>query len=236
MAKEQMMGLIHKFFMKINKSHDKVLKQQRKGHIDKKILIPMLPTSPVIVEAGAHVGYDTVELATLWPQGVIHSFEPVPELFSKLKENTRYCRNVYRYNLALADQTGNAKLFLSSGKSDGSSSLLTPKEHLTAHPDVIFEKEVSVTTITLDDWAKQHQVKNIDFLWLDLQGYELAVLRAMPDMLASVRLIYTEVSLIEAYTDAPLYPELRDWLEEQGFHVVIEDLPWPDMGNVLFSR
>jgi hypothetical protein len=48
--------------------------------------------------------------------------------------------------------------------------------------------------------------------------------------------IYTEVSLVETYEGVALYPELKAFLIEQGFVVKQEQLPWPDMGNVLFVR
>src|SRR6266487_2479433 len=43
-----------------------------------------LPARPVIVEAGAHNGSDTVVLARLRPGAFVHAFEPVPRLFQEL--------------------------------------------------------------------------------------------------------------------------------------------------------
>src|SRR5438132_8350317 len=106
---------------------------------------------------------------------IIHAFEPVPKLFATLQSNTRRFTNVFCHQLALSSKTGKAKFYVSSGSSDGSSSLLEPKEHLQDHPDVLFKKTIDVITITLDDWAAQHGIDHIDFLWLDMQGAELAM-------------------------------------------------------------
>ena len=57
-----------------------------KGVLPKKYFLKFLPENPVILEAGAHKGKDTVEMAKLWPAGTIHAFEPVPSLFKKLGE------------------------------------------------------------------------------------------------------------------------------------------------------
>jgi hypothetical protein len=65
---------------------------------------------------------------------------------------------------------------------------------------------------------------------------EFNVLRASKEILPTVKVIYSEVSLLEMYEGAPLYPEYRSWLESQGFSVIDEDLRWTDMGNVLFAR
>lgn len=49
--------------------------------------VEYLPSAPVIVEAGAHVGSDTQAMARRWRAATIHAFEPVPELFELLRTN-----------------------------------------------------------------------------------------------------------------------------------------------------
>lgn len=195
-----------------------------------------LPADPVIVEAGAHVGIDSLSMASRWPKGTIHAFEPVPTLYEKLNENVKCFDNIHCYPYALGDSNTIAELHISSGDSDGSSSLLIPKEHLTEHPSVTFNTSIDICTITLDSWAEERGISYIDFLWLDMQGYELNALKSAISILPTVRAIHTEVSLKEMYQGAPLYAELRQWLYEQDFRVCLESLPWEDMGNVLFVR
>jgi FkbM family methyltransferase len=149
-----------------------------KGVIPKKYFMQFFPKNPVILEAGAHKGKDTVEMARLWPHGKIHAFEPVPVLFEKLIKATKKFQNVYCYQLALSDNFGLQPMFISRGASDGSSSLLPPKEHLRSYPKVFFDEQVEVKITTLDNWAKENDIKNIDFMWLDLQGMELKVLKS----------------------------------------------------------
>lgn len=214
----------------------KILNKGKKGEIPKSFIGKFLPKAPVIIEAGAHVGADTLEMSRLWPEGAIHAFEPVPDIFAKLSENTKGLRNVKLYPCALGAATGTAKIFVSGGRSDGSSSLLEPKEHLTEHPDVHFNSRIEIPVITLDDWSTKYGVSSADLLWLDMQGNELAAMKAGERILGTVRAIHIEVSLKEVYRGVPLYPEVRQWLEARGFKVVREELPWPDMGNVLFVR
>jgi len=214
----------------------KILNKGRKGEIPKSFIRRFLPKSPVVIESGAHVGTDTVEMSRLWPKGVIHAFEPVPGIFAKLEENTKGLRNVRLYNCALGSGNGTATMFVSGGRSDSSSSLLKPKEHLSEHPDVDFNTQIEVPVTTLDDWAEKNGVRCADLLWLDMQGFELAAMKAGEKLLSTVSVIHLEVSLKEVYSGVPLYPEVRRWLEERGFRAVREELPWPDMGNVLFVR
>ncbi len=210
--------------------------RRNRGIVRKEEIARYLPEDPVVLEAGAHIGVDTREMSALWPRGAIHAFEPIPAIFERLVANTRRLPNVRCYPLALGDRNGRARMYVSGGGSDGASSLLAPKEHLTEHPDVTFEGTIEVQTVTIDDWARDHGIERVDLLWLDMQGYELAAMRAGERVLSSVRAIYTEVSLREVYEAAPLYAEVRTWLESRGFRAACEALPWRDMGNVLFVR
>ncbi|MGQ0522465.1 MAG: FkbM family methyltransferase [Betaproteobacteria bacterium] len=204
--------------------------------LPKKLLRQWLPRDPVIVVAGAHTGHDSVELSGVWPAGHVHAFEPIPELYRQLLRNVRRRKNIATYNIALGDRSGKGRMYVSSGGSDASSSLMKPREHLRAFPDVRFETEIEVRVNTLDEWAGGTAVAQIDLLWLDMQGQELAMLKAAPRTICFVRAIYSEVSLCELYEDAPLYPEIRAWLEDRDFRVEREDLHWKEGGSVLFLR
>jgi len=217
---------------------DRIIRKKKhlKGEIPLEFIGQFLPDNPIILEAGAHIGTDTLKMATYWPHSIIHAFEPVPAVLKELEGRIASFTNVYCYPLALSNTSGETTLFVSNGESNGSSSLLPPKEHLIIHPSVSFDEKILVKTITIDDWARISNIQKVDFLWLDLQGVELKVLKSGTELLKSVKVIYTEVSLVENYEGGELYSDLREWLEFKGFRVVREELPWVDMGNVLFVR
>lgn len=202
-----------------------------------------LPHNPIIIEAGAFDGKETIKMAELWPQGVIHAFEPVPEIFEKLKKNTQHLANVYCHPIALSDSDGTATLYISEkpqkpGIASQANSLLKPKERLKLSP-LIFPKTMEVSTITLDHWAQKNHLSHIDFLWLDMQGYELNVLKASPHVLAQVSVIYTEVEFIEAYEGQYQFAQVKDWLESNGFKMIGKDFadsPEWFFGNCLFIK
>jgi len=99
-----------------------------------------------------------LQLATLFPGGHVHAFEPEPSTFSELARRTAAKNNVTAWNLALGGVDGKAKLRVSSGPYGGttSSSLLVPKEHLTELPEVRFDSEVFVEQGTLSSWAREN--------------------------------------------------------------------------------
>lgn len=205
--------------------------------IPKYSLKKYVPDNPVIIDCGAHVGSDSIELVKMFPRAIVHSFEAVPGVFDSLKHNTRKFGNIFCYNLALSNKTGSAAMYVSSGSSDASSSLLEPTGHKEDHPDVYFRNRIEVATITLDDWAEKNNITKVDFLWLDMQGFEYQMMQASSRILPTVKLIHTEVSMREAYAESLIYKDLRKWLEGHGFSVVAEAIPkGSDMGNALFVK
>lgn len=203
----------------------------------------LLPSTATIIEAGAFDGKDTLLLAQQFPEATIHTFEPVPDIFKLLTTNTQHIPNIRRYPYALSDHTGTAQFYVSEkpsrpGKPFQAGSLLKPKERLQ-WSDAVYKETIQVPTITLDEWATQNNISHIDFAWLDMQGLELNVLQASPRMLSTMQLIYTEVEFIEAYEGQYQYPEVKSWLESQGFTAIARDFTdQPDwfFGNVLFKR
>jgi FkbM family methyltransferase len=204
--------------------------------IPKQALKRYIPTDAVIVEAGAHRGIDTVQFARLWPDGRIHAFEPVPHVYGHLLRNTAHYRNVKTYQLALGDRDAAMPMWLSDPKHDYSSSLLEPREHLDEFPEIAFEETTSVQVTTLASWAEREGIDRIDGMWLDMQGYELAALKAASPILETTRAIIMEVSATELYAGVPLWPEVQGWLESQGFRIEQEHWYRQSFGDVLAAR
>ncbi len=202
-----------------------------------------LPDNPVIVEAGAFDGNDTRKMALQWPNGIIHAFEPVPEIYERLLKNTSMLPNVHHYPLALSDHTGKSEFYISEkpskpGVASQAGSIHKPKERLSYSP-IIFPRMTTVQTITLDQWADENGVSAIDLLWLDTQGHELAILQAAPKMISSIKVILAEVSFIESYEGQPLYEDVVAWMAKHGFEQVgcdFADTNQTFFGNALFVR
>lgn len=208
----------------------------RNEKISKVLLRKYLPRNPVIIDCGAHDGSDSVDLHKFL-KGSVHCFEPVTHLYEKLVRRVTGMNDFFTYKIALSDNTGFSEFFISEGESDASSSLLPPKEHLKDHPKTLFNHSIKVETMTLDDWALKYGIDHVDLLWLDMQGFELNMLKASTHILDKVKVIHTEISVKETYEGVVQYKDYKKFLEQKGFTVVMEAIPkgW-DMGNALFVR
>jgi FkbM family methyltransferase len=203
-----------------------------------------LPRNAAILECGGYDGNDTVLMAKIWPKGTIYTFEPVPVLFSRLQERVKSFPNVHAYELALGDFCGKSTFYISKckGKNSGSSSLLPPKEHTKKIPQVKFNETIEVDVLSLDAWAERNRVQHIDFLWLDMQGYELNMLKAS-ELAKKAKAIYIEVEFIDLYAGQYLYSDIEQWMTENGFELTAADFEFDsqgkthvDFGNALFIK
>jgi FkbM family methyltransferase len=204
------------------------------AELDKRLLKKYLPENPIIVEGGAHIGLNTLALVSIWPKATVYAFEPQPQLFLRLKEKVFGYSNIICSSCALSHQTGTAKFYISGPVFDQSSSLLEPKEHLTAYPQVTFKDAIEVNTINLDEWAASNGVNHIDLLQLSLQGSEFDVLRGAPKIIKQTKCIYLHIAYSELYKGSHLFAEVRPWLVSQGFKMVSIDNFSRVEGTALF--
>jgi FkbM family methyltransferase len=201
-------------------------------------LSSFLSDKPTIVEVGAFDGNDSIKMALQWPRGVVHSFEPVPEIYAKLYNNTKMYDNIFVYNYALSNKSGSELFYVSErpdrpGVASQAGSFHKPKERLKKSP-LIFPRTMHVDTMTLIEWTNNNNIKSIDLLWLDTQGHEHAILSSAQPILKYITYILAEVSFIESYENQMLYSDLVDWLDLQGFDHVGRD--FKDQNNQFFGN
>lgn len=210
------------------------MKPVQLSYITKKYIAQFLPSNPIIIEAGAHKGKDSLELFKQWPESTIYAFEPVPELYQILQRSTAHLETIHVFNYALGDQIAQKNLYKCTGKIDAASSLYEPSDYFATKPVHFIPIQVNITT--LDNWSLQENVRSVDFLWLDLQGGELDLLHGAETLLKTVKVIHTEVNLIERYKSIPLYPTIKNYLAQYGFRPQAEALYKTVWGNVLFVK
>jgi FkbM family methyltransferase len=89
--------------------------------------------NPVVIEAGACDGRDTVRFAKKFPSGSIFAFEPLSANFEIAKARVAKYKNVCLYKMALSDKNGECELNITKDLNNpkgiiAASSLLSPNE------------------------------------------------------------------------------------------------------------
>ena len=182
--------------------------------------------NPVILEIGANCGQSTVTFMEQMPNATVYCFEPDPRAISKFKRMIQH-PNVHLIEAAVGANSGHVMFNQSSGAEhidpagwDHSGSIRKPKTHLEAFPGVKFEKQIPVPLIKLDDWAQEHQIGEVDFIWADVQGAESDLILGSVDTLLKTRYFYTEYSDDEQYEGQINLNTLTTLLNNIGLHLL----------------
>lgn len=190
-----------------------------------KFVSPLLPENPTILEAGVCDGSDTYQMKKKWPQATIYGFEALPDHFRRAREKTKHLSGITLYPCALFDRIGTLT-FYASQKIPGASSLLRDNlDNIEIPKDIHYDGvnyldlPITVSCTTVDAWAAQANVKKIDYIWLDTEGAELYILRNAQTILSTVKVISTEVNFKEFRKGMTLFPDLYEFLTQQGFEL-----------------
>lgn len=179
-----------------------------------------------VIQVGAFVGEELPAYRSL---GLFNTilFEPQPKIFEIAKE--KCCETERVYNVALGSQKGEMDMYLShteggiTNGSGASSSLLRPKKHLTEHPQVKFIDRIKVEVDTLDSFLNEHKINTSEynFLNIDVQGFELEVLKGGYNTLNNIDAMILEINRDEVYEGCPMVEEIDLFLAEAGFNRVL---------------
>lgn len=134
------------------------------------------PDSRCLVDVGANSGSWALAAQETWPDATVHAFEPSTAMFGEL--SARVPRAVL-VNAALGEREGEATLYAVPGLS-GLSSL--HNRDLASHGMSMTSLE-SVAVTTLDGYCAENGITRIDYLKIDAEGHDLAVLHGASGLL-----------------------------------------------------
>jgi FkbM family methyltransferase len=173
-------------------------------------------TRPEIFDVGANEGQSIRRFRHYFDRPFIHSFEPSPTTFAKLRENTVRVMDLRLSNVALGSRPGAADL-IENTHSDMSSLL-------ELGPDAFGQEKSAcrVPVTTLDEYCANYAVKRIDILKVDTQGFDLEVLKGGQELMAArrIRLIYLEIIFSKMYKNLPRLDEIYAFLVDRHFELV----------------
>jgi FkbM family methyltransferase len=135
------------------------------------------------LDVGANVGVYVLQFAH-WsgPTGQIIAFEPNPSACVILRKHVLMNQLSERVRIvpyAIGEVSGEAILY--AAEAGGMSRLGEPNEALNGNVD-----EISVPVVTLDEYCKSEGIKP-DWLFIDIEGFEIAALSAARQLINSRR-------------------------------------------------
>jgi|TARA_R110002020_G_scaffold333507_2_gene548912 FkbM family methyltransferase len=164
-----------------------------------------------VLHIGAHYGEENSIYDELnYPNRIF--FEPLKKNFDVLRQNVTEWPLV---NIALGASTQNKEMYVESANNGQSSSLLKPKLHLQQYPHITFPEKEDVLVDTLDNVLEDKESYN--FINMDVQGYELEVLKGATESLKHIDYLMCEVNRAEVYEECCMIDELDSFLSSYNF-------------------
>jgi FkbM family methyltransferase len=157
-------------------------------------------------------------------------FEPNPDHFADLSDVDSHWRSLRYLPHAIGGQSGTRTLY--RPRFGNSSTMLAPNTAIGDafdKPQFFDVKETTqVDVIRLDDALDQFDIRNPDYLKLDVEGAEFEILEGAAQTLSTLSTIRVEVCFIEVRHGQRLGMEVGHYLERLGFRLMhmAELNPW----------
>lgn len=185
-----------------------------------------------ILDVGANRGDWSFIASELFPQATIHSFEIVPQTFSDLVENCGHRENIACHNIGLSDIEGTTTVFYSPDKSGLATCVPGFSERFHKYEPQKVEAKVS----TGDIFCADKRIETIDFLKIDVEGYDHRVLKGFEGMLkrGQIKIIQFEYGYISIETHF-LLKDFYDYLEAFEMRIGKIYPSYVDLGEYRYS-
>lgn len=200
----------------------------------------------VIVEAGARDLNDSIQLAKHYTKANVYAYECNPLTIDTCKENLsksnvqNICFNPY----ALGETEGELEFFPYVLGNSGASSFLKRLDY--ENGQISLPEKIKVCT--LKNEMERYNIDHIDLLAMDVQGFELNILKGLGDKIQRVRYViieepkpiintkYLPPDTHSYYTGAPSSQEISQWMKDHSFVEVHREQENMIEDNVMYKN
>ncbi|HLN55267.1 MAG TPA: FkbM family methyltransferase [Bacteroidales bacterium] len=189
-------------------------------HIHRSIrLAKMLPQQDfLIVDIGGGIGASVILYRKYFPENHIIAFEPITENYNAIKSRIKDLENIEVVNKALGNE--NSFIPMNIANRITSSSLLPlsadPGSEAFSEKNLGKSRDENIEVVRLDDFLLTNP-RDIGIMKIDVQGYEMNVLKGAEKTLERTKVIVLEANNHEGYSGAPKYYETDEFLRNHNF-------------------
>ena len=192
------------------------------------IVNKLIHEGDVVLDIGANIGYYSLLFSKLvGNRGKVYAFEPDPDNYQLLSKNVKLnnLQNIFLYNKGVSNEIGESFLYQCPHNNGMHRS----------YPSILCDKKIPIEMMVLDKMPIFHD-KKVDFIKIDIEGYEYHALSGMKNIINSNKEIkilteFSPTALLESGNNPNMY---LDFLEEHNFVIYsVEDLSSPIDTNVL---
>lgn len=169
-----------------------------------------------ILDVGANIGQFAVTAHCANPGARIFCFEPMAGCVARLRALAKDYSRLTVFDCGLGAEAAQFEINVASNS--GSSSILDFTDlQLQSYPGVTVTGKEMIRVEALDAIATLEMTQGRTLLKMDVQGFELEVLKGAATTLDQIEAVYLEASFVPLYANQPLASELIVWLDRHGF-------------------
>jgi FkbM family methyltransferase len=177
------------------------------------------------IDVGANNGQFLLLIDYLYPNKTTFAFEPIQLCYNNLKnlfQNNKYIRI---YNVALGSKNKTEVFYVT--ENNDSSSFYKPIWNKYK-----VKESLSIDVKTGAKMLKKSFLKN-SLVKIDVQGYELEVLKGFSESIVNIKYILIELSSVQMYANQPLFKVIDNFLLKKNFKCIKITNYSYDINNLL---
>lgn len=212
-------NFLYKTFFPIYKITYKTFKEKQDA-FEISLMRTYIKPGDHVLDIGANIGfYAEILSGIVGKKGKVHCFEPDITNFKHLKNRCKNLPNVIINNKAVSEKTETIKIYTSKKLN---------VDHRTYKPDE-YDQEIDIHAITIDEYLgssfdSAQDDKKINFIKMDIQGFEMSAVKGMTKTLHSTNLkMLSEFWPYGMRKAGTSVWEYFQFLKQFGFHIYLID-------------
>lgn len=141
------------------------------------VIRKILKKGGTFIDVGANIGYITaIAAAAVGKTGRVHSFEPVPQFYSRLEMLARSNPGYYIYpnRCAVGENRGKGTIDVTNLRNIGWNTMVPGFMR-----DDTRKERIDVDVISLSDYFESRAIEDVSLIKIDTEGYEFPVLKGL---------------------------------------------------------
>jgi FkbM family methyltransferase len=210
---------------------------------DERFLSKLEVEPKVIFEVGARYGDETIKLSEIFKNSKIYSFECNPNTINICKNKLQLYNNITFISKGLGHENKKLPFYSYNSNNDGASSFYkridaNKTQELTGYIEVL----------KISDIMKNYKIDVIDLLCMDVQGFELNVLKGAENYLNNINYVimeepnpiinvkYLPKNIYSKYINSPTPNEIKEFMKNNNFLEIVR-IPENEIEhNVMYKK
>ena len=196
-------------------------------------VLKLVPKDKNVLDIGANVGYWTINLANqLEPGNKVYAFEPIPSNFARIEQLCRLNNlesKTQIYNFGLSNEKGSFGFVNNAGDN--------ARQASTFNARITPDKGGDIEVRKFDDVVASENIKDIGFIKIDVEGFEIRFLQGAEKFFAKHRpIIYGEFEPKDMRINNDDPELLFDFFPEYTFYQETSDRGFVKLTGKTYQR